>query len=529
MLFEKAGNVMSKQTFLQGTLILIAAGLITRVLGFMNRIVVARFIGEEGVGLYMMAMPTLVLIITITQFGLPVAISKLVAEAEAEGNQRKIKKILIVSLAVTGTLSLLFTPAIIFLAPYLSNSLLTDPRTLYPLLAIAPVVPIIAVSSVLRGYFQGKQNMRPAAISQVVEQVVRISLIAVCTKTFLPYGIEYAAAGAMASAVAGELISLLYMFSMFKMKKKFRIRRKFFTSLKEGKTTFQNLMSIALPTTGSRMIGSIAWFFEPIVVAQSLAIAGFTATMATKQYGELTGYALPLLMLPSFITYSLSTALVPAISEAMAQKKLHVVQHRLQQAFRLSLVSGGFAVVILYIYAEPLMKAMYGSSHAAIFVQVMAPFFIFYYFQGPLQAVLQALNLAKAAMINSFVGSAVKTALIFLLATRPSLGIMGAALAIVAGIMLVTLLHLATVMKVISLTIKVSEYIKCFLTMILSGIAGYFFFKILPLGLGMNLILSVCFTFSVYCILLVVFRLVLKDDVGRLPFIGGHLSKFVPR
>ncbi|PLR68258.1 stage V sporulation protein B [Bacillus sp. UMB0893] len=520
---------MSKQTFLQGTIILIAAGLITRVLGFINRIVVARFIGEEGVGLYMMAMPTLVLIITITQFGLPVAISKLVAEAEAEGNHRKIKKILVVSLAITGALSLLFTPAIILLAPYLSNSLLTDPRTLYPLLAISPVVPIIAISSVLRGYFQGKQNMRPAAISQVLEQIVRISLIAVFTKTFLPYGIEYAAAGAMASAVVGELISLIYLFSMFKMKKKFRIRRKFFKSLHDGKDTFQNLMSIALPTTGSRMIGSIAWFFEPIVVAQSLAIAGFTATMATKQYGELTGYALPLLMLPSFITYSLSTALVPAISEAMAQNKLNVVQHRLQQAFRLSLVTGGFAVVILYIYAKPMMTVMYGNSHAAMFVQVMAPFFIFYYFQGPLQAVLQALNLAKAAMINSFIGSAIKTALIFLLATRPSLGIMGAALAIVAGIMLVTLLHLATVMKVISLTIRIGEYARCILTMIITAAAGYYFYPLLSLGTGLNLIISVIFTFTVYGILLVGFRLVHKEEIRRIPFAGIYLSYFVPR
>ncbi|HZH60124.1 MAG TPA: oligosaccharide flippase family protein, partial [Metabacillus sp.] len=86
---------MSKQTFLKGTLILILAGFITRVLGFINRIVVARFIGEEGVGLYNMAVPTLVLVITITQLGLPVAISKLVAEAEAQGDHRRIKKILV--------------------------------------------------------------------------------------------------------------------------------------------------------------------------------------------------------------------------------------------------------------------------------------------------------------------------------------------------------------------------------------------------------------------------------------------------
>ncbi|MDY0396847.1 oligosaccharide flippase family protein [Virgibacillus halophilus] len=83
---------MSKQTFLQGTLILIFAGMITRFLGFINRLVVARLMGEEGVGLYMMALPTLFLIMSMTQLGLPVAISKRVAEAEAKNDQAKIKK-----------------------------------------------------------------------------------------------------------------------------------------------------------------------------------------------------------------------------------------------------------------------------------------------------------------------------------------------------------------------------------------------------------------------------------------------------
>ncbi|MGA9227110.1 MAG: stage V sporulation protein B, partial [Mesobacillus sp.] len=284
---------MSK--FLKGTFILLIAGLVTRVLGFINRIVIARFIGEEGVGLYMMAFPTLILVVTITQLGLPVAISKNVAEAEARGDYAKVKKILVVSLATTISLSIIFTPALLFLAPYLSNTLFTDPRTHLPLMAIAPIVPIVAISSVLRGYFQGRQNMRPSAISQVIEQLVRITLIAVLTKTFMPYGIEYAAAAAMVASVLGELASLLYLMTTFKLRKKFRLRKNFFQYVHSGKSTFNELMSIALPTTGSRMIGSVSWFFEPIVVAHSLAIAGVAAVAATKQYGALTGFAMPLL------------------------------------------------------------------------------------------------------------------------------------------------------------------------------------------------------------------------------------------
>ncbi|WP_078379558.1 stage V sporulation protein B [Sutcliffiella halmapala] len=518
---------MTKQTFLKGTLILIIAGFITRILGFINRIVVARFIGEEGVGLYMMAVPTLVLTITITQLGLPVAISKLVAEAEAQGNHRKVKKILVVSLATTGALSLIFTPAMILLAPYLSNHLFTDPRTYYPLLAIAPVVPIIAISSVLRGYFQGKQNMKPSAISQVIEQVVRISLVAACTKALLPYGIEFAAAGAMLSAVVGELISLLYMIFVFKNKKKFRLRAKFFSYVGEGKQTFNDLMRIAIPTTGSRMIGSIAWFFEPIVVAQSLAIAGVATSLATKQYGELVGFALPLLMLPSFITYSLSTALVPAISEAAAKKNTILIEHRLQQALRLSFATGGIAVVLLFVFADPIMLLMYGSSKAAIYIKVMAPFFLFYYFQGPLQATLQALDLAKAAMINSFIGAFVKTAVIFVLASKPAFGIMGAALGIVIGMMLVTLLHMATIMKVLSYSLYVRDYVKSGITMAICTLSGKWMYDhlLLDVSLGQRSVLFIALTCCLYIALLLLFGLVKREELARVPFIKKWITK----
>jgi stage V sporulation protein B len=516
---------MSK--FLKGTLILIVAGLITRVLGFINRIVIARAIGEEGVGLYMMAVPTLALAITLTQMGLPVAISKLVAEAEAVGDQRRVKKILVVSLATTGVLSAIFFPAMVLLAPLLSTTLFTDARTYYPLLAISPVVPIVAVSSVLRGYFQGKQQMKPYAYSQLLEQIIRISLIAFCTSIFLPYGIEYAAAGAMLSSVIGELGSLIYLFYMFKRKKRINIRPQFFHYAKAGKETFMSLMRIALPTTGSRLIGSIAWFFEPIVVAHSLALAGVAASLATRQYGELTGYALPLLMLPSFITYSLSTSLVPAISEAAAQQQMFLIERRVQQAMRLSMITGGLAVVVLYVFADPIMQLMYGTSHSAIFIKVMAPFFLFYYCQGPLQAVLQGLDLAKAAMMNSLIGSVVKTACIFALATQPNLGIMGAALSIAIGTVLVTLLHFATIMKVISYSIYIFEYIHTFFVMLAAGFVGHlaFYHSLTSLPISMRTIAAMIITTVVYVILLVIFKLVKREELVRIPFVRGFFRK----
>ncbi|MBS4217034.1 stage V sporulation protein B [Bacillus sp. FJAT-49711] len=508
--------------FLRGTIILMAAGLITRLLGFINRIVIARMIGAEGVGLFMMSFPTLILVITITQMGLPVAISKAVAEAEARGDRKKIKKILAVSLAVTGSLSLIFTPGLILAAPFLSQALFTDERTYYPLVAIAPIIPIVAISSVIRGYFQGKQNMKPAAISQVIEQIVRIALIAMFAKRFLPLGIEYAAAAAMVASVLGELASLGYLFLMFKVKKKFPVRKNFFKSVKASGKTLKELMEVALPATGSRMIGSLAWFFEPIVVSHSLLIAGIAAGVATKQYGLLTGYALPLLMLPSFITHSLSTSLVPAISEANTFRNNKLVEHRLQQALRFALLTGGLAVVVLYVFAKPLMTLMYGTPTGFEFIRLMAPFFIFHYYQGPLQAILQALDLASAAMINSLIGAVLKIVVIFVLASQPQFGINGAALGIAAGTVLVTMLHFATVLKKIQFTIYLLDYVKFIVATVLAGIAGTFCYKttliesheIVRLLVGIGVI-----TVS-YIILSILFKLLTKNDLLRIPIIN---------
>src|SRR5690625_6169399 len=138
---------MTKQTFLQGTLILIVAGMITRFLGFINRIGVARMMGEEGVGLYMMAVPTLFLAITLTQLRLPIAISKRVAEAEANGDQTRVKSILVVSLIITAITSVVFTIALIMTSQFIATTLLIDDITLIVLLFLCPINTMLSLFS----------------------------------------------------------------------------------------------------------------------------------------------------------------------------------------------------------------------------------------------------------------------------------------------------------------------------------------------------------------------------------------------
>ncbi|PAV28935.1 stage V sporulation protein B [Virgibacillus profundi] len=516
---------MSKQTFLQGTLILILAGMITRFLGFINRLVVARMMGEDGIGLYMMALPTLFLVITMTQLGLPVAISKRVAEAEARNDQQKIKQILIVSLIVTAISSIVFTIGMISAAPFIATTLLTDDRTIYPLLAISPIVPIVAISSVLRGYFQGKQNMKPQSYSQVIEQIVRITCVALFVKLLLPYGVEFAAAGAMFSVILGEFVSLLYMIHMFKRKKKVKIRTRFFTYLKSSKDTLKELFSIAIPSTGSKMIGSFSYFLEPILVANSLAIAGISSQLATKQYGELTGFVMPLLFLPTFITQSLSIALVPSISEAEANLNKKLIHYRIHQSIRISFASGAIATIVLTLFSVPILSYMYGTAGASKFLILMAPFFILLYIQAPLQATLQALDLAKPAMWNSLIGAAFKFTVLILLASNPNFGIMGVAIAMSVGVVLVTLLHLATLRKAIRFWIPIKDLSKMIALLILTWGAGSFLkniYETMNQNIFLFLFLLVILTI-IYGLLLFLLKFITKEELKQIPVIQKWL------
>ena len=517
---KKAGLYMSKQTFIQGTIILIIAGLITRLLGFINRIVIARIMGEEGVGLYMMALPTLFLVITLTHFGLPVAISKRVAEADAQGDRSKVKRILVIAFSITLILSIIFTTLFVFIAPIVATQFLTDSRTIYPLIAISPIIPIVAISAVLRGYFLGLQNMKPQAISQVIEQVVRIALVAMLTKALLPYGVQFAASGAMISVVIGEMCSLLYIVYQFKNKKRIKIRKNFWKAFKKGRETLGELLSIALPTTGSRLVGNLSHFLEPILVAQALAIAGFTVSQTTSLYGELTGYVLPLLFLPTFITSSLSTALVPSISEAGAKNQFKLIHFRIHQSIRLSFASGGIATIVLFLFASPILTFMYNDNDAAFFIQLLAPFFILLYFQAPLQAALQALDLAKQAMYNSIIGSIVKLATLFLLASRPEFGITGVVLAIIVGVVLVTFLHSAVLAKHIQFRLPLMDILKMISLLVLTYVAGIVLHGAIPQSeKSLIPLLTVCLLLLlVYIVLLFLFRFITKEEIRQLPF-----------
>lgn len=514
---------MGKQSFIKGTMILLAAGIVNRILGFVPRIALPRIIGPEGVGLYQLGYPFMIVIITIISSGIPLAVAKLVAEAESNKDERKIRSILRISLAVTGILAVFFTLFCLWAAPWITSRLLTDERVYYTFVSMCPILPIVAVSAVYRGYFQGRQNMIPTAVSQVVETLVRIVAMLTFASILLPQGIQWAAAGAMIGVVVGELFGMLVLLYSFWRNKS---RQNHPKSLQEENGRAERLLpkqlfSIAVPVTASKLVGSASYLLESILIAQSLAVAGVATALATAQYGVLQGMIIPILLLPGALTYSLSISLIPTLSEAAARKDMKTIHKRLHQSLRLALVTGAPFVVIMFVLAEPLCYFLYKNAEVGKMLKMMAPVALFLYFQGPLQAALQALDRPGSALTNTLIGAVVKLALIGYLASRPQWGILGAVVAINVNIVLVTLLHWRSVSRLLNFRMQGTDYLKTAIAAAIMGICCYAVMnQTLYGGPLVRFLAASAISAIVYLIGIFSLKLVDRSDMTRIPWIG---------
>ena len=531
---REEGTRLTKQTFIKGAMILLAAGILNRILGFIPRIALPRIIGAEGVGLYQLGYPFMIVLITIVTGGIPLAVAKWVAEARSLGNRETESKIFRTAMGLTVSLALLFTAAALLLARWITTHVLPDSRVYYTFLCMIPILIIAAVSSVLRGYFQGRQNMIPTALSQTVETLVRIVFVLLFAYRLLPYGLEWAAAGAMLGVVAGELFGLGVLYWQFRTDRRRESMPQQFVPVPDAEpkaaahavppaeqSALRKLLGLSIPVTGSRLVGSLSYLLESIFIARSLAAAGIVTKIATAQYGALQGMIIPIVLLPTALTYSLAVSLVPSLSEAAAKGDNALIHKRLHQSMRLALVSGAPFAVVMYLFAEPICRILYRHVEIAPMLQMMAPIALFIYLQAPLQAALQALDKPGTALMNTFIGAAVKLILIVQLASRAELGIQGALIAINVNIVLVTMLHWIAVRRAVGFRMQLPDFAKVGGAMLIMGAASLFVMNRLALPKEWhNLVLACLVGMIIYLILMVLMRVIDRHDVIRIPILG---------
>ncbi|MBE9915075.1 stage V sporulation protein B [Paenibacillus donghaensis] len=513
-----------KQTFIQGTMILLAAGIVNRILGFIPRIALPRIIGAEGVGIYQLGYPFFLVLVTVITGGIPLAVAKLVSEAETENKPQNSAFVLRVSLILTVGLGILFMMLSIWLSPWVTQNILTDSRVYYTFISMSPMLVIVAVSSVYRGYFQGKQNMIPSASSSIIETLARIVCMLWFSYLLLPKGLAFAAAGAMLGVTAGEFFGLLALLWQFRKERHLpseaadQAKR----SALEKRGLFYRLMNITVPVTAGKLVGSFSYLFESIITAQSLAIAGIATSVATAQYGALQGMIIPVLLLPGALTSSLAVSLVPSLSEAAARKDRITIHKRMNQTIRLALVTGAPFAVVMYVLAEPLCGLLYNNTEISGMLRMLAPFALFLYVQAPLQAALQALDRPGRALFNMLVGASTKLFLIWYLSSQPQYGIYGAVIAIIANSIIVTVMHGYSVSRLLAYRFKLIDMLKLACAMIIMAAITTYAYRYLPFNNVSWFQLFAALLAGVFGFLITVFaiKLVSPRDLRRVPVIG---------
>lgn len=385
---------MKKSKFIQSTIILMIGGMITKVLGMLIRIITSRTIGKTGMGIYSLLSPTFMLLITFAQLGFPIAISKLVAE-DTKNNKKLVLGLIPISLFLNiCILILLFN-----IAPFLSKYLLHEKRCTYAILCMGFVLPFISLSSILRGYFFGKERVIPHVVSNIVEDVLRIFILIVFLPLFLERSIEAAVCFLVFSNLFSELASIFLFLSLLP-KKGISLN-----DFKPKKQNIKSIFSLSIPLTGSRIIGNIGYFLEPIILTSVLTFVGYSNTYIVDEYGIISGFVLPIVLLPSFFTGAISQALLPVISKSYSKGDKKYARFKIKQAIFLSVSIGILFTIFLECYPHSLLQFMYHTKEGSTYLQILAPFCLLHYIQAPIASSLQAIGKAKISMRATCIGT----------------------------------------------------------------------------------------------------------------------------
>ena len=429
-------NRLKENIFFKTTLILIIGGIITKIFGFVIRIVYTRMVGTEIISIYSLVLPTYSLLITIATLALPTTISKLVAE-----NKNKSLKVVSTSTFIITIINVLVVVIMLLSSKFIAMHLLKEPSTYILLISMTLTFPIISISSIIKGYFYGKQNMVPNVVSNIAEQIIRITLIILFIPSVMEINKLYGAALLFLISLVTETISIII--NLLFLPRGVVINK---NDLLPDIETTRDVLSISLPTVSSRIIGNIGYFFEPIILMNLLLYSGYTNNYILSEYGAYNAYSLTILTVPSFFIIAISSSLIPEISKYYLLKKYNIVKRRLKQALVFGLIIGLSYSIILLIWGENILYAIYKTYEGVEYIKILAPFFVLFYLESILMSYLQAINKANITMKITIIGVLVKLLSLSILSIC-HIGIYSLLIAEIINIFIVVFLNIKEVIK----------------------------------------------------------------------------------
>ena len=391
-------NFIMKKNFVISVFILLFGGFITKLLGLLIKIVLARYLSSNTLGLYMIILPTFLLCINFSQFGLPIAISKLVAEERCRS-----KKIFISILPVFLFVHFILFIIIFFSSKFISTSLLHSPDTYLAIKSISFVILFTSISSFCRSYFFGKGRMLPHILSNICEDLIRLFLYLLVLPRLSFLSSKYLLLFLILSNIISETISTFVL--LIFLPKKIDFSRDDFSI---DFTILFDCLSISVPNITSSFIGNLTYFLEPIILMHFLILSGYSSSFITSEYGILSGHVLPLLLLPSFFTSAISQAIFPKLIKCAKNYHFDEFKKKLKICFLLSFFLV-FPVFILFEHIPSFfLFFIYHTYKGTTYLKILAPVFLFLYLNSIFSIALEALGLSKYNFFSTFISSGLR-------------------------------------------------------------------------------------------------------------------------
>ena len=522
---------MGKDKFLKGALILTVAGLLVKVIGSVNRILLSRLLGGEGIGLYQMAYPIYLLMLSVCSAGVPVAVSIIVAEKVAKNDYAQAHRIFKVTLGLMAAFGLFFALLLYGTAGLLVNSgWIRDSRAYYALVVLTPAVFFSSILASFRGYFQGYQMMTPPAVSQILEQLVRVTVMIGLAYFLLPRGLEYAAAGAAFGAVPGGLTGLLVLTWFFRKARKewkHKIEKQTATVAESVGSIAKRLVLLAIPVSCANLLIPVTSSIDMLLVPNGLGRAGFGVEAATTLFGYLTGMAQPLLMMAIIPTMSLAASLVPAVSEACTLQRPDEILRKTTSSFKICMLVVVPASVGMWALAGPISGTLYGTMKAAPVIAHLAPSITFLGIFQVTTGALQGIGKTMIPMWNMLFGAVVKAVAVWQLTSVAAFHILGAAWASNLNFALVAAINVFFLYRN-GIRFPVRGSLKILLASLCMGLVGKMaaLFFMDKGSIVVALLAGMSASVLVYGTVVVLSGCLTREEAVELPVIGKIIRKF---
>lgn len=526
---------IKKQSFLQGTAVLAMATVVVKLMGFLFKTPLNYIIGEQGSGYFYNAYKVYDVLLMISTTGLPVAVSRMIAEAQELGNYAQIRRIFKTALYVFLTIGIVGSLGMLLFCRQLSVMVTTNTNSWAAIAALAPCVLLICLISAYRGFFQGQRYMSPTSISQILEALTRLAVgLSIAYLVMKRTGsIIYAAGGAILGVTLGCLVSVVYLNSKFRGAYRALPQG---GAAKSGRSTLKELLSIAVPITlGAAGLQIINLIDTMIYMRRLTGALGWTELQVDTANGiysfQQTIFALPCAFIPT-----ITIACIPAITAALTRKDLPSARATEESALRTMGLIAMPCAAGLSVLAQPIIRLLcpgYGEVSVATAAPILSILGVTVIFNSTvllLNAFMQAHGDVTTPVVNMLVGGVVKIVVNYVLVGIPEINIVGAPIGTLVCYVCITALDLITMRKSVTTRPAVfKNLVRPFLAAAIMGAATYMAYHVLEQALGsarLACLAALVFAVVVYLVLAVALRCVTYEDCLLLPK-GEKIAKIL--